>query len=315
MPDVAGGGTLQIAFEATHGTYTAPTLTVPIESETLAEMRNDPVRSPILGRAVRQGKVKGREHVEGEIVMEALPTAMTYFLACSRWGNNIVKSGAGPFVYTATDDAAAHVKANDKSLTIAVDRAGIGFAYLGCQVVTQRFFFEDGIFKVAYQVIGREQTEDYTPAAGTDPVETPFAADEVAITIAASARVDLDSFELEFDDSGEARFNLDGNEAASYIKFGEFTGKATFEVDFESKADYAIWVARTIQEVKLVMTKTDIVDIEMHGGLYDSFEVGLAGIGDQVRASAEIGAAYFATDTAAATIELTHAVDITEITV
>jgi hypothetical protein len=315
MPDVAGGGTLQIAFESTTGTYTAPTLTVPIENETLAEMRDDPDRKPILGRAVRQGKVKGRGHVEGEIVMEALPTAMTYFLACSRWGNNIAKSGAGPYVYTATDDAAAHVKADDKSLTIAVDRAGIGFAYLGCQVVSSRFFFEDGIFKVAYQVIGREQSEDYTPGAGTDPTETPFAADEVAITIAAAARVDLDSFEMEFDDSGEAKFNLDGQEGASYIKFGEFTGKASFEVDFESKADYAIWVARTVQEVKLVMTKTDIVDIEIHGGLYDSFEVGLSGIGDQVRASAEIGAAYVSGDSAAATIILTHAVDITEITV
>ena len=315
MVDVAGGGTLQIAFETTHGTYIAPTLTVPIESETLAEMRNDPDRKPILGRAVRQGSVQGRHHVEGEIVMEALPTAMTYFLACSRWGNNIVKSGAGPFVYTANDDAAAHVKANDKSLTIAVDRAGIGFAYTGCQVVTSRFFFEDGIFKVAYQIIGRAQTEDYTPGAGTDPTETPFAADEVAITIAAAARVDVDSFEMEFDDAGEARFNLDGLPGASYVKFGEFTGKASFEVDFESKADYAIWVARTVQEVKLVMTKTDTVDIEIHGGLYDSFEVGLAGIGDQVRASAEIGAAYVAGDTAAAEVVITHAVDITEITV
>ncbi len=313
MPDVAGGGTLQLALETATGVFQAPVLTVPIENESLKEMRNDPDRSPILGRAVRQGKVKGREHVEGEIVMEALPTAMTYFLAASRWGENIVKSGAGPFVYTANDDAAAHVKTNDRSLSISVDRAGVGFAYLGCQVTNARFFFEDGIFKAAYQIIGREQTEDYTPAAGTDPTETPFAVDEVAITIAASARVDLDSFEFEFDDAGEAKFNLDGNEAASYVKFGEFTGKATFEVDFESKADYAIWVARTVQEVKLVMTKTDIVDIEIHGGLYDAFEVGLAGIGDQVRASVEIGAAYLLADTAAAEIVHTHAVDITEI--
>lgn len=315
MPDVAGGGHVMVSLESTHGTYEAPTITVPIESETLTEMRNDPTRNPILGRAVNHGKVKGREHVEGEIVMEALPLQMVYFMAVSRW--NQAKTGAGPYVYTFEDSAAAHIKGNDRSLSIGVARAGIGFAYLGCQVVGMRHFFEDGIFKVAYQIIGREQTNDFA-ALGTPatPSETPFAADEVAITLAAASRVDIDSMEMSFDDGGEARFNLDGNEAASYVLFGEHDGRASFEVDFESKADYDIWAARTAQEAIMTLTKgaNQIVNLEIHGGLYDSFEVALGGIGDQVRASAEIMASYDETATQASTIIITTNTDVAEIT-
>lgn len=315
MVDVAGGGHIGLAIESTHGTYEAPAIYAPVTSESLAENRNDPVRKPILGQAVTLGKVKGREWVEGEITMEALPLPMVYMMAASRW--DIVKSGAGPYVYTATDSALAHQRAVDeRSLTIVADRAGVGFAYVGCQVTSQRFFIEDGIPMVAYGIIGREQTEDYTPGSVTIPSETPFGADEIALTIATLARCDIDSLEFNFDDNGEARFNLCGNEGADYVKFGEFNGTASFEADFESKADYALWVARTSQEIKAVWTKgaSQAIDIEIHGGIYDTYEVGLSAMGDQVRAQAEIMAVYASGDSAAATIALTTATDVTEIT-
>ena len=99
------------------------------------------------------------------------------------------------------------------------------------------------------------------------------------------------------------------------MKFGEFDGRASFEVDFESKAAYAIWLALTAQEVKVVCTKgaSQILDFELHGATYDSFEVTMAAIGDQVRASAEVIASFAVGDSAAAQIKLTIATDITEI--
>ncbi len=168
---------------------------------------------------------------------------------------------------------------------------------------------------VSYGIIGRSQSEDYTPAPPTIPTEVPFSADDIALTIAAGARVDVDSLEINLNDNGEARFNLSGIPGADYVKFGEFEGSASFEVDFESKADYAIWVARTVQELKAVWTidANSAIDIELHGALYDTFEVPLSAIGDQVRASATMIAAYTAADTAAATIELTSATDIAAI--
>ena len=161
--------------------------------------------------------------------------------------------------------------------------------------------------------MGLEETTDYTPTSPTDPTEVPFGADETTVKVAASQRVDLDSLEITFDDNGEIKYNLSGQEAADYVKYGEFIGDASFEIDFESKADYALWKARTVQE--LIMNCTvdadQILDVEMHGGIYDTFEVGLTGLGDQVRASAGLRAVYATADTAAAQIELTTAVQVT----
>ena len=311
MVDVAGAGSLAINLETTQGTYIAPTVFVSIVSESLAENRNDPMRRPIIGRAVNSGKVEGREHVEGEIVMELLPALFPYFLAASRFGESIIKSSSSPYSYTAKDEAAVNVTKANRSLTIGVNRAGVAFAYIGCQVTSFRFFFEDGIAMVAMQIIGREQTEDFSVLAVTAPTQTPFAADEVAIAIAAAARVDIDSFEMTFDDSGEARFNLSGKSGADYIKYGEHKAEASFEVDFESKADYAFWVARTAQAVKMTLTKgAEVVTTEIYGGLYDSFEVNLGDIGGQVRASANIMGSYVLTKTGASEIVVTTTADV-----
>ncbi len=313
MVDVAGGGYLGYALEITHGSYQAPTNYATITSETLREVRDDPWRKPIIGKAVTLGKAEGKSHVEGSITMELLAETFVYFLIASRWGNNIVKGGAGPWTYTANDDAAVKVIANYRSLSIIVNRGGIGFAYLGCQSNSFRFFLEDGIPMVEVGILGREQSEDYTPGAAVVPTETPFAANDAVLKIAGTTRTDIYSLELTFDDNGEAVNKVTVSEGAEYIKFGEHVGEASFEVDFEAKTDYAIWVARTVKELTYVATKAanQIVDIELHGGLYDTFEVDLSGIGDQVKAAAVLRSAYASGDTASAEIVVTTAASIT----
>ena len=312
MVDVAGGGHVGLGIETTHGTIITPAVFAPVTAESLAEKINNVTRKPILGQPVTLGKVSGRSHVEGDITIEMLPLTMVYFLAASRWA--ITKSGIGPYLYVATDGSSAHVKGNNRSLTISIDRAGIGFAYLGCQVVGMKIFLEDGVPMVTYSIIGREEV-NYSPGAITIPTEVPFSADDIALTVAGSARTDIDTLEIDLDDNGEPRFNLSGSVKADYVKFGEFNGSASFEVDFESKADYSIWTALTVQELKAVWTidADSIVDIELHGGLYDTYEVGLGAMGDQVRASAEIMAAYVAGDSAAVKIEITASVDVAAI--
>lgn len=314
MPDVAGGGHIKVALEATRGTYQAVTKTIPIESETLQETRTDSWRMPILGHAVTSGKNEGRTGVEGTITIEALPEAMVYFMVASRMGNNVQKTGASaPFTYDATDDAAAHVKQTLRSLSIGVDRAGVGFAYLGCQVVQTRLFFEDGIPKFEYTIMGLAETNDYTPSAPSMPDTVPFAADEVTVDVATVQRVDLDSLEMTLNDNGELRYNLSGQAAADYVRYGEFVGDASFEIDFESKADYALWKARTVQELIVEANKAadQQFNMEFHGGIYDTFEVGLANLGDQVRASAALRAVYATADTAAFAMSIVTDEDVT----
>ena len=313
MVDVAGGGHIKVSLEATRGSYQAVLKAIPITSESLREVRTDPLRKVILGQAVTRGKVGGRAGVEGSITMEAMPETMAYFLIASRFGNNLVKAGAGPYTYTAIDDAAAHVKTTLRSLSIGVSRAGIGFAYLGCQATKMRLFFEDGIPMVEYSIFGLEETTDYAPSAVVELTETPFAADDIAITVAGSSRTDIDSLEVSIDDNGSLKYNQSGQEAADYVLYGEHVGEASFEVDFESKADYAIWKARTVQELTAVMTKSanQIINLEFHGGIYDDFTVDLSALGDQVRAAATLRSAYTVADLAATKIILTTQENIT----
>lgn len=317
MVDVAGGGHVGIGLETTHGIFAAPTLFGPIVSESLQEIRTDSYRVPIIGRAVASGKTPGRHHVAGDITMEALPESMAYFLIASRWGSNVQKTGVGPFVYSATNSNVVHLKANSRSLSLSVDRAGVDFAYLGCQVVQATISFGDGgVPQVTYSIIGRKQTDDYTIGTPplSDPTELPFSVDECDLTIAGSSRGDIDAESVEFvlNDNGEPRFNLTGQDAADYVKFGEFVGEANYEIDFESKADYAIWRARTAQELILHCEKSanQMLDLEYHGAMYDTFEVALTAIGDQVRASAASRAVHNVSAGFAATLAITTQEDI-----
>ncbi len=316
MVDVAGGGHVGFALEAVNGTYQAPVKYGAVLSESLQEVRTDSFRAPILGRAVATGKTPGRQHIAGDITMEALPEVMAYFLVASRWGENVAKTGIGPFVYTAMNDSIVHLKTNLRSLSIVVDRAGIGFAYLGCQVVQTTLNFGDGgVPMVTYSIVGQRQSEDYTPAPPTDTTELPFSVDECTLKIATIARGDVDAESTEFvlNDNGEPKFNLTGQDRADYIKFGEFIGECSYEVDFENKADYAIWVARTAQELILNCTKgvNQILDLEFHGAMYDTFEVALTSLGDQVRGSAALRAIHDVTAGFAATMAITTDEDIT----
>jgi len=298
MVDVAGGGSVGIAIETTPGVFIAPVKYAAVMSESLQEVRTDSYRVPIVGRAVASGKTPGRQHVAGDITMEALPEVMAYFMVASRMGSNIIKTGVGPFVYTATNSSVVHLKAAKRSLCISVNRAGVGFAYLGCQVVQTRFSFGDGgVPMVTYSIIGQKQTNDYTPGAVTLPTELPFSVDECAISIAGvSPRGDIDAESTEFilNDNGEPKFNLTGEDRADYVRYGEFIGECNYEIDFENKADYAIWVARTAQEIILDCQKSvnQKLNLEFHGAMYDTFEVGLSGIGDQVRAAAAARAVH-----------------------
>lgn len=319
MVDVAGGGHVGIAIEAIQGTYTAPVKFPAVISESLQEVRTDSYRAPILGRAVASGKTPGRQHVAGDITMEALPEVMVYFMLASRFGANIQKVGAAaPFTYTAINDSNVHLKAARRSLSIVADRAGVGFAYVGCQVVQMTINFGDGgVPMVTYSIIGQKQTEDYVaPSVPVYPAELPFQVSETSISIAGvSPRGDIDAESTEFviNDNGEPKFNLTGEDRADYVRFGEFVAEASYEIDFESKADYAIWVARTAQEIILDANKSanQQLNLEFHGAMYDTFEVALAGLGDQVRAAASARAVHNVAANAAVTLKLITNEDVT----
>jgi hypothetical protein len=314
--EIAGAGHIGVALEVTRGTYVAPAKFVPFTAESLMQPRTDPWRTPIIGKNVVMGKVQGRRHVEGTITMELLPEVFVYFLAASRYGDNIQKTGAGPYTYTAKNGTAAKLDDTLRSMSISMKRGGIGFAFVGCQAGGFRFFAEDGVPYVEASIVGLEQTEDYAaPGSPTVPTEQPFNSTETTVDIAGSTRADLDSLEINLNDNPEPRFNMSGQEGADFVKWGEHVADASFEVDFESKADYAIWEARTTQELILACNKSasQQVTVELFGAIYDSYEVsGAGGLGDLIRASASLRAVYAGgADDGADSIEVITAENLT----
>src|SRR5262245_59108658 len=124
---IGASGTMGFAFEATQGTYVAPTVYFPIYSENLQYKQGGKQRRPIRGLADVIGVVQGNSWIEGDITMEALPMATAYFAYISR--NTVVKTGAGPFVFTCTPSAAAvgPVNAAKGSASITIRRNAITF--------------------------------------------------------------------------------------------------------------------------------------------------------------------------------------------
>ena len=308
--EIAGAGHIGVALEATYGTYVAPAAYVPFIAEDLTMPRTDPWRSPIIGKNVTLGKVQGRRHIEGSITMELLPEIFAYFLVASRYGDNVQKTGTGPWVYTASNGGAARLDGTaNRSLSLSMKRGGVGFAFVGCQVGRFRFFATHGVPYVECTVFGSDETNDYaSPGTPSVPTEVPFNSTEVTVDIAAAQRTDINSLEIVLDDNPEPRFNMSGQEGADYIKWGEHICEAQFEADFVSKADYDIWEARTVQELILDCNKSanQRVQVELHGALYDTYEVsGAGGLGDLITASGAMRGAYTAGDDAADEIIVT----------
>src|ERR1700712_2562342 len=125
MPGTGAQGFMGIALETTPGTYQAPTLYVPIESEGLNYMQDTVWRRPIRQSADIIGAVDGNSRVEGDISGEAFEDVVATFLRAAR--TTFTKAGTTPnFTYTIVGSPNA-VPA--KTLSITVIRNGIPFGY------------------------------------------------------------------------------------------------------------------------------------------------------------------------------------------
>jgi hypothetical protein len=103
-----------------------------------------------------------------------------------------------------------------------------------------------------------------------------------------STVLDTDTFEFTVEDNAEAQFRLKSTgRGAQFIKYGERNSTMTLERDFESRTDYDLFKAVTAQSVTLTASKGVNNSIIMLApvAIKDTYEVGLSGQGDLVRAS------------------------------
>jgi hypothetical protein len=313
MPGTGAGGWLGIAHEVTPGTWVTPLKFVPINSSSISWVQDTIYRRPIRQSADMVGAVQGNGRVEGDIAGEAFGHIVSLMLYCAR--TNQAKSGTTPnFTYTFTGSAVA-IPARTMSVTQSLNN--IIMAYTGCVVGSFNFSIEDGLLMFNPTILGRDeavQAGPFTPTWGSTVEDTPYGAGSYQIQIPTSSQVfDTDNFTFSVDDSPEAQYRLkDTGRGAQFIAYGERTTSMTVDRDFENRTDFDAFKNLTASSVTLTATKgaNNSISITMPASIKDTYEVGLSGQGDLIRASVAYNGVLDATGNAY-TIEVKTQQDIT----
>jgi hypothetical protein len=284
---IGAAGILGVAREVTAGTYVAPEKYIPIRSEGIGFDQETVFTRPIRESADIINAVPGNVAVEGDIEFEVAHDFLPYFLYGMR--GDVVKSGAGPdFVYTYEPNNAGQKSATLETLSITVVRNGITFGYVNCVVGTFGITVDNGILVATLGILASDESSESLPTA-VWPTTVPFGAGQYAIEIPTASQVfDVDTFDFSVDDSPEHAYRLrDNGRGAQFTKFGERTTELTVERDFDSRADYDAYKALTAQEITIDAQTSAArgVNIVVYSAIKDSYEVGLDGQGDLVRAS------------------------------
>lgn len=306
---IGGGGYVIIALEAVNGTLVQPdavgAVAVPILSESL-KYTSDPYVSPQLRLQTIGSDVKpGYYHAEGDIEMEVDPRFLPYFLYAAR--HTIVKTGAGPYEYTfapgsqgATSTAASG--AVMRTMSIHVSRNNQMFGYAGCTMAGYQFALDtdEGVLKVTFNVLGLSEAQSGN--AGTPVFVAPdlFGADAHEVFVAASAvtptfgaaSIDYNGFNFNVDFNAEPQNRIRRDRAASYISLGETIANIETELDFMDRTEYDNFKNTTQRAVRLLSSNggttfagaTSATQITTNRMFYETYDLGLEGIGDLIMA-------------------------------
>ncbi len=256
--DIAGNGAVWVGLETTYGTPVDPSASgvgvwVPIISENLAYTEAKYYSPQIRQSAIVSDAKQSYYHVEGDIVLEVDANYMPYFLFASR--HTIAKTGAGPYVYSASPT-------NIGSTYPEADTAG---------AVTPSW--------IAASLFGADAHSVYVDAAGTAPSF-------------ASSDTTFNGFTWRANYNGAAQNRILPTRSATYISYGEIDSTYETELDFTSKTEYNNMKSNTFRSLKLESLKggtpfasaTEAMQIISYRSNYDSYVVGLSGIGDLLMA-------------------------------
>jgi len=287
---IGAAGILGIAKEVTAGTWVTPAKFIPIRSESLAFAQETVFTRPIRGVADIVHAVAGNATVEGDIEFEVTHENLPWFLYAMR--GVVTESGlAPPHVYTFEPSSVGQKPAaTGETLSITIVRNGIVFGYVNCVVGSMELTVDDGILVATLSILASDETVQSAPTA-TWPTVPPFGAGQYVIEIPTASQVyDVDGFTFSVDDSAEHAYRLrDDGRGAMFTKFGERSSEITVERDFDSRTDYDAFKALTSQAVHFraedPLEVENYIDIIMDSAIKDTYEVGLSGQGDLVRAS------------------------------
>lgn len=307
-PGLGGGGSLSLAFETTMGTYVAPTVFVPILSESLEYTEDKYLSEQIRQQSIHSEAKPSYYHVEGDIEMEVDPNFLPYFLYLAR--HTVTKTGAGPYVYkyvpnsAGTASTAAGTTAQ-KTASITVVKNGEVFGYAGCCLSGFEFSVDtdNGVLMFTANVMGLSE------AVAADPTEAWVAplllgADSHRIVLDAAGTapgfagaVDVNhngfTFGVNFNASPENRVRAD--RGASYISYGITEGTIGAEIDFLTRTDYDNFKSTNKRAIRMesliggatLAAATSGVRLQANNYFFNSYSIPLEGMGDLIAADTE----------------------------
>jgi hypothetical protein len=306
---IGGGGFVGIALEATPNTYLAPTKFFPITSESLKYVQDTRWRRPIRQNVDVLGGIPGNVSIEGDIAMEALEDVAAMFHHASR--ATVVKSGTTNFTYTFTPNALATPA---RTLSITVVRNGVTYGYVGCVVSSFKYTVEDGALMVTYSIIGSDETSQTLPVMSATTT-APFGAGQYSIEIpTASPVTDVDTFDFTVEDNGSPQYRLKNTgRGAQFIQYGERNCTLTLERDFQNRTDYDNFKALTGQAITITASKgvNNSMTFLTPASIKDTYEIGLSGQGDLLRAAITYQNAFDATASYSYLLTIKNQQDIT----
>jgi len=275
--------TINTAFA--YGVYNVPTKFFPFNTESLKFDQATVWRRPIRQSVDVLGGVDGNVHVNGDIEMEALEDVIVYFILASRVAATKVVAGPNiTYTFLPTPNATPVL-----SLSLTVVRNNEVFGYTGCVVSSFTVTPSDGLLMFNMSIIGSDETEQAMPSPVYTTTE-PFGAGQYEVNIAGTQVFDTDSFEFTVNDNAEPQFRLKNTgRGAQYVKFGERESTITMERDFFNRDDYDAFKALTAQAIFIEAEKTanNRVKVTAPVSIKNTYEVGLSGQGDLVRAAIE----------------------------
>jgi len=288
MPGTGAGGFLGVALETVAGTYLAPTDYIPIKSESIHYMQETVWRRPIRQTASVYGSSDGNARVEGDMSMEAYEDIVAILLYAARTTPAKTGTASPGFTYTFTGNALA---IPSRTLSITIVRNGIAMGYTGMVVGSFGFAIEDGLLTFTPTFMGRDEATQTVPTATwlTGIQRAAYGAGKYKIEIPTLTQVfDCDNFTFNVDDSPTAQYRLkDTSRGASFITYGERTTGLTVDRDFETRTDYDAFKLGTAQSVTLTATKgaNNSIALTLPAAIKDTYEVGISGQGDLIRAA------------------------------
>lgn len=303
MPDadIAGNGAMWIGLEDTYGTPEDPTnggsgVWCPIISESLAYTEDKYFSPQIRNSAIVSDVEQSYYHIAGDIVIEVDPNYMPYFMIASRHETQLA---GGVYSSTPTNIGAAYPGGTAKGLSIVPVRNKVGFLYSGCVVNQYAFTVDNGVLRCTLSMLGlaEQPTSNNTfTYSWVDPELFGASAHEVRVDAAGTTPGfstedrTFNGFTFTANYNGAAQNRLVRDRAATFISFGEIEATYDTELDFTSRDEYDNMVDNTLRAIQFESIRganaTDWASADSgfriiaRRSAYNTYEVGLSGIGD-----------------------------------